>query len=377
MSGREDEDRLARAALSRLCEPGDPRLASLVDQLGAARLREHLSVDSENGMLTEVATRFASVEPERDLERAARIGIRFIVPGDDEWPVAVDDLDGCEEVQGRRGAPIGLWVKGPLRLAEHGRSVAVVGSRSATTYGTDTARGIAADCSADGFTVVSGAAFGIDQAAHRGAIAARGPTVAVLACGVDRAYPQAHKNLLDHLAASGAVVSELAPGCSPTRMRFLARNRLIAALTRGTVVVEAAVRSGALNTANWADRLSRRLMAVPGQVTSAQSAGAHQLVRNGAVLVTNGTEVLEQVGSSGGHALPEPREEPRPRDRLPRRDAQVLEAVPVAQAAEADSISQAAGLGILHVQTALKRLEASGFVVRRPSGWVLGEQARR
>src|SRR4029078_13034542 len=122
----------------------------------------------------------------------------------------------------------------------------------------------------------------IDQAAHRGALAGGVSTVAVLACGVDRAYPAAHQRLLDHLADRGAVVSELAPGCAPTRLRFLARNRVIAALTRGTVVVEAAVRSGALNTANWANRLHRTVMGVPGPVTSAPSQGVHQLIRTGA-----------------------------------------------------------------------------------------------
>ena len=148
-------------------------------------------------------------------------------------------------------------MRGPVGLHELESSVAVVGSRSATSYGADLAASIGAELARADQTVVSGAAFGIDQAAHRGSLAMGGPTVAVLACGVDRAYPLAHKALLDHLAATGAVVSELAPGCAPTRLRFLSRNRLIAALTGGTVVVEAALRSGALNTANWAGRLNR------------------------------------------------------------------------------------------------------------------------
>lgn len=376
MSDVRREERLARVTLSRLTEPGDPRLASLTAQLGAVRLCSHLVRETQDDMLTQAAARVSGVDAERDLEQAARIGIRFVIPGDDEWPTVLDDLDHCEQVQHRGGAPIGLWVKGPLRLHEHARSVALVGSRSATSQGCEIARGIAADCAGDAFTVVSGAAFGIDQAAHRGALAGGGPTIAVLACGVDRAYPQAHKNLLDHIAGDGAVVSELAPGCSPTRMRFLARNRLIAALTQGTVVVEAAIRSGALNTANWADRLSRRLMAVPGSVTSPQSAGAHHLIRNGAAtLVTRGSEVLELLDASGRNALEEPRAATRPRDRLPRRDAQVLEAVPVARAAGADSIAATAGLALLHVQTALERLARDGFVLQTPRGWRLAEKA--
>ena len=162
---------------------------------------------------------------------------------------------------------------------------------------------------------MSGAAFGIDQAAHRGALANRGPTVAVLACGADRAYPAAHRNLIDYIADVGLVVSEAPPGCAPTRIRFLARNRVIAAVARGTVVVEAAVRSGALNTASWAGGLGRTVMGVPGPVTSAPSAGVHQLIRaRDALLVTSGEEVLEAVGPIGTFTLDDPRApETRPR----------------------------------------------------------------
>ena len=195
--------------------------------------------------------------------------------------------------------------------------MAVVGSRSATTYGADVAGDIAATLARETWTVVSGAAFGIDQAAHRGALVNRGPTVAVLACGADRAYPSAHRNLIDYVADVGLVVSEAPPGCAPTRIRFLARNRLIAALSRGVVVVEAAVRSGALNTASWAVGLGRTVMGVPGPVTSAPSAGVHQLIRaRDALLVTSGEEVLEAVAPMGTFTLVEPREAERPRDRL-------------------------------------------------------------
>ena len=225
-------ERLARVALARLTEPGDPRVASLVAELGATKVHEHLAAERDvRGLLTDVAARLEAMDPARDLEQAERLGIRFVIPGDEEWPRRVDDLAGVAPVQDRGGAPLGLWVRGPLGLHELESSVAVVGSRSATSYGADLAAAIGAELARADQTVVSGAAFGIDQAAHRGALAMGGPTVAVLACGVDRAYPVAHKPLLDHLAATGAVVSELAPGCAPTRLRFLSRNRLIAALT--------------------------------------------------------------------------------------------------------------------------------------------------
>lgn len=378
MSADLDAERLARAALCRLAEPGDLRMSGLVQQLGAVRVREHLAAEREmDGLLTDVATRLAGIEPERDLEQAARLGIRFVIPGDQEWPTWIEDLEHAGQVQDRGGVPLGLWVKGPLRLHQQQDSIAVVGSRSSTSYGNEVAGSIAVSVAKRGIGVVSGAAFGIDQAAHRGALAGRGPTVAVLACGVDRVYPLAHKQLLDHLADRGAIVSELAPGCAPTRIRFLARNRLIAALTKGTVIVEAAVRSGALNTANWADRLSRRVMGVPGPVTSAPSAGVHQLLRTGAAgLVTSGDDVLELVGVSGDHLVTELRDVERRRDRLPRRDAQVLDAVPVTRPAEPDSIARTAGVRLVDVQAALVRLERQDFVIRTGGGWVLGAAAR-
>jgi DNA processing protein len=372
MTGR-DTDRLARVALSRLTEPADLRIAGLVEELGATRLHELLAAERDvAGLLTDVAARLADCAPERDLEQAERLGIRYVVPGDDEWPPQLADLRAAEPIARAGGAPLGLWVRGPLRLHELPRSVAVVGARSATTYGADAAANIAHAVVKGGWGVVSGAAFGIDVAAHRGALAGGGPTVAVLACGVDRAYPKAHSQLLDHLAAHGAVVSELPPGCAPTRLRFLTRNRLIAALCRGTVVVEAAVRSGALNTANWTTRLNRPLMAVPGPITSAPSEGVHQLIRSGAAtLVTSGGEVLEVVGEAGEHLVDEPRGAVRDRDGLEQRQQQVLEAVPVSRGATADSIARAAGLGLLEVRTTLGHLERLGLVRLAGAGWRL------
>lgn len=374
----ERAERLARVALSRLGEPGDSKLRGLTAELGAVTLHDFLASERDvGGVLTDIAARLTGLDPAADLERADRQGIRYIVPGDDEWPTQLDDLDGCEAVQNRGGAPLGLWIKGPLRLNEICDSVAMVGSRSATTYGADVAGEMAARVAQSGTCVVSGAAFGIDQAAHRGALAAKGRTVAVLACGVDRAYPAAHTNLLNYLAEHGAVVSELAPGCSPTRSRFLARNRLIAGFARGTVVVEAAVRSGALNTANWTTKLNRTLMAVPGPVTSASSQGTHQLIRTGAAtLVTQGSEVLELIKPSGQYLLEEARGVEGRRDTLRPREARVLDAVPVARPAQVDSIARTAGIGLVDVGRALTKLQAEGLVTRDARGWTLTASAR-
>jgi DNA processing protein len=371
------DERLARLALSLLGEPGGLRMAAMTAELGAVRLYARLAQGRDvRGLQDEVAGRLRDIEPERDLERAARRGIRWIVPGDAEWPLPVDDLDAAEPLQGLGRAPLGLWVRGPLRLDALAAPVAVVGSRSATTYGTDVAAEIGAGLARAGSTVVSGAAFGIDQAAHRGALAAGGPTVAVLACGVDRAYPATHQRLLDHIGEHCAIVSELAPGCAPMRVRFLSRNRVIAALSRGTVVVEAAVRSGALNTASWTSRLNRPLMGVPGPVTSAPSEGVHQLIRSGAAtLVTRADDVLELTGQIGEHLVEDVRAPATVRDRLSRRQQRVLEAVPLVRPAPADSISRTAGLGLPEVSSALDELVRAGLAERLPTGWRLAEGA--
>jgi DNA processing protein len=374
-----DEERLARVALSRLTEPGEPKIASLTTQLGAVRLLEHLTnPEQDTPEARDVATRLGRIDPQQELDRAQRLGLRYLIPGDDEWPTQVDDLHRAELLEHRGGPPLGLWVAGPTRLNEVGHAVAVVGARSATTYGSEIAAGIASTLVRAGHPVVSGAAYGIDQAAHRGALAVEGANVAVLACGADRSYPTAHHDLLEHLRRTSAVVSEVPPGCAPMRTRFLSRNRLIAALGRGTVVVEAAARSGALNTASWTTRLNRQLMGVPGPVTSAQSQGVHELLRTGAAnLVTRGEDVLELVSESGAYLAPTPRAPTRRRDRVSPRDQRVLDAVPVARAAPVDSIASTAGMSLLDVQSALHRLARDELVELMPRGWRLTAAANQ
>ena len=372
------DERLARAGLSRLTEPGDLRVARAVAQVGAIQLYDDILAHRDRDQLVaDAAGRMVRLDPAAELERAERSGIRFVIPGDAEWPTQLDDLAHGEPVSELGGVPVGLWARGPLELDRLADSVAVVGSRSSTTYGEQVARDIGAGVARADRCLVSGAAFGIDQAAHRGALALDGPSVAVLACGVDRPYPAGHRSLIEHMATVGAVVSELPPGCAPLRIRFLARNRLIVALTCGTVVVEAATRSGALNSAGWAESLSRPLMGVPGPVTSAQSQGVHQWIRSGAAaLVTGVDDVLELVGSAGEHVRDVPRAPVQPRDRLARRHRQVLEAVPVRQPAGLASIAATAGIALVDAQTALTYLTEHDFVVQGPAGWRLGPRAQ-
>jgi DNA processing protein len=367
-------ERIARAALSRIAEPAETRMASVVAELGAEQVYQHLLDERDvAGVYTDVATRLRGLDPQRDLAEAAARGIRFVTPADDEWPAGLGDLDRVEAVQRRGGAPIGLWLRGPARLDQVcARSVAVVGSRSATSYGATVASSLAAELAVEGVAVVSGAAFGIDQAAHRGTLAVSGSTVAVLACGVDRAYPAAHQQLLDYVADVGLVVSELPPGCAPTKLRFLARNRLMAAMTQGTVVVEAAVRSGALNTANWAAKLGRVLMGVPGPVTSAPSEGVHELIRaRDATLVTRGSDVLELVSPAGSFLPPLRRGEERPVDQLDESELRVLDAVPVVTAASATSVARTAGLSEPAVRACLERLATLALVESAAGLWRL------
>jgi DNA processing protein len=245
----------------------------------------------------------------------------------------------------------------------------VVGARACTSYGEHVAAELGAGLGERGWTVVSGAAFGIDVAAHRGALAGNGGTVAVLACGVDIVYPSAHGRLLRAVRAAGAVVSELPPGARPTKSRFLARNRLIAGLARGTVVVEAAMRSGARNTAGHADDLSRPVMAVPGPVTSPMSAGCHELMRLGASLVTDTADVVALVGALGDDAAPERRGEARPHDGLDEAALRVLDALPSRQYAGPASIARVAGLDLATVLPALALLSGRGLARSRADTW--------
>jgi DNA processing protein len=367
-----DAERLARVTLNSVGEPGNLMLTTAVVELGATHVLAELRQKADDAG-SDLAARLRTADPVRFLEVGEKLGLRFVIPGDPEWPDPALDLARCGSLHERGGLPVGLWLRGPLSLAEAARkAVAVVGSRSATTYGDGVAGDLAAGLARAGQTVVSGAAFGIDQAAHRAALATRGPTVAVLACGADRFYPAAHQRLLDYIADVGLIVSEAPIGGAPTRIRFLARNRLIAALAQGTVVVEAAVRSGALNTASWAAALGRVVMGVPGPVTSEPSAGVHQLIRSrDALLVTRAEEVLEAVAPIGTHTLEDLREEEGPRDRLTSQERQVLDAVPVRQSAPAASIARTAGLAPAKTDAALSRLEQLGLVVGQGHRWRL------
>ena len=379
MSGLDpaDDERAARALLSRIAEPGEVALSRDVAARGAAAVVTDIAAGSRwlpNAVHWQA--RIATADPARDLDAAARAGSRFVIPGDEEWPPALDDLGSLDDEYA--AVPFGLWVRGALdlRTAVH-RSVAIVGARASTSYGEYVAGELGIGVVEAGVAVVSGGAYGIDAAAHRGAQHAAGVTVAVLACGVDVAYPRGNEALLARIAENGLIVSEWPPGCAPMRHRFLVRNRVIAALTTGTVVVEAARRSGALSTANRAADLSRLVMAVPGPVTSALSAGTNELLKRPDVCcVTGASDVLELVGAMGSHLREPPLPLPDRRDELSPLVRKVLDAVPARRPAGPASIARVAGVEQQAVARALGRLCADGFVERVDAGWRLARDER-
>ncbi|WP_320777672.1 DNA-processing protein DprA [Streptomyces sp. CRN 30] len=372
-------ERLDRIFLARVVEPGDELGGRWLREHGARavvrRLTGHGAAHGGGGPLPGVSekrwaglrARAERADPARDLARAQRLGARFVCPGDGEWPGQLDDLGDAR--------PLGLWVRGRASLRMWAlRSVAVVGARACTEYGAHMAAVLGADLAERGWVVVSGGAYGVDAAAHRGALGAGGATVAVLACGVDQAYPRGHTELIGRIADQGLVVGELAPGEHPTPSRFILRNRVIAALTRGTVVVEAAYRSGALATARAAQRLGRFTMGVPGPATSALSAGVHELLRGDAVLVSDAAEIAELVGDMGELA-PDRRGPVLPRDLLEPGARRVLAEVPARRAAPVEEIAHGAGTTADDVVGRLYELRSLGYVERHGDGWKLTRQA--
>ena len=293
----------ARAYLARVAEPPAPALARFIAEVGPVAAAARVRVgDMPAAVAAETDARRAVDRVDADLAATRDVGARLVVPEDAEWPAAAFAAAAASD--GALTPPVALWVRGPLSLEEScRRAVAVVGSRAATGYGAHLGGEFGAGLAAAGVAVVSGAALGVDGAAARGALAVDGPTVAVLACGIDRAYPAAHSMLIERIAGSGLLVSEYPPGAFPVRNRFLARNRVVAALgTGGTLVVEAAVRGGTQRTAADARALRRPVMALPGPITSPASAGCHQLIRDGAHLVTAVAEVLALAGVEGADA---------------------------------------------------------------------------
>jgi DNA processing protein len=398
-------DRFARATWTGLAEPGDRWAGLFVQALGAApsldgvvaewppdrwiaALQEAGVEDVANDVIKgEIALALKRWKPRvvapnavLALRQAARYGARLLTPESESWPLGVSDL-GLH-------SPLALWVRGTEgALAALPTSIALVGARAATGYGEHVAMEAAAGLVDRGFAIVSGAAYGIDGAAHRAALASHGITVAFLAGGVDRFYPSGHDTLLSRIVSDGAVISELPCGQPPTKWRFLQRNRLIAAASQATVVLEAGWRSGSLNTANHAADLGRPVGAVPGPVTSAASAGCHRFIRESkAVLVTNPEEMAALVSdsrqsgagnaadstadSAAGGGAAAATDEPRNPEQV-----RLFDALSVTAPRGSGDIAARAGMSVAEVQSMLGRLELDGRVVERDRGWIKKREA--
>ena len=361
------DERAARLLLSRMGEPYDELVQRLVaehgvlDLVGYALRDGHTPDGTALGRLLGRRERALAADDEH-ICRA--LGLRVLVPGDDEWPTELAELPW---------APWCLWVRGPVRLDEVvRRSVAVVGARASTAYGEQQAARLCLDLAERGFAIISGAAYGIDAAAHRAALAAGGTTVAVLAGGVDVPYPRSNADLIARIGQVGALVSETPPGGAPARMRFLARNRIIAALSTGTVVVEAGLRSGARSTAKNARELGRHLMAVPGPVESSMSAGCHAEIRMGATLVTDAGEVAELTGRIGDDLAPVKQGPTRQEDALDEDLRRIWQWLRPRRSCSVDEVMVRSGLTVGEVLAGLGRLEELGLAEHLLDGWRRG-----
>ncbi|MCC6270808.1 MAG: DNA-protecting protein DprA [Microbacteriaceae bacterium] len=373
-------ERFARAAWTGIAEPGDRVAGHLVASIGATNALEAIvaraSVESMEEQVSGDVTRDelqAAVErwlPRLQsrvallaLTQAARYAVRLLIPGDAAWPAGFDDLGPH--------APLALWLRGnETTLASTGESMALVGARAATGYGEHVAMEASAGLVDRGYTIVSGAAYGIDGMAHRAALASSGRTIAVLAGGVDRFYPSGHEALLTRIVEEGAVISELPCGAAPTKWRFLQRNRLIAAMSQATVVLEAGWRSGSLNTAGHAAALGRPLGAVPGPVTSAASAGCHRLIREyGAVCVTNADDMAELAPLPTANT-PHSAANAKETAGVSAEQLRILDALSARSPRPVDDIAARSGLSIATVQAALGAMQLEESATERATGWV-------
>jgi len=375
----------ARASWTGIAEPGDRAAGELVATLGPAgaltalieswpvvRIADAVSAGGSDLGAADIESAIARWNPRLKsgvaliaLRQAVRFAVRLLVPGDPAWPTGVDDLGAH--------APIALWLRGnepALAATEH--SIALVGARAATGYGEHVTMEASAGLVDRGFAIISGAAYGVDGMAHRAALASSGQTVAILAGGVDRFYPSGHDALLARIVESGAVVSELPCGSPPTKWRFLQRNRLIAAASQATIVLEAGWRSGSLNTAGHAASLGRPIGAMPGPVTSAASAGCHRLIREfAATLVTSAAEMAELVPNAETVYVADPSEA---NSGLTSVRVRLIDALSARAPRTVDDLAARAGLSVAEVQAELGSLEIDGGVTERERGWIAQKQ---
>lgn len=288
-------------------------------------------------------------------EQARSVGARLLTLGDTEYPRALRFI---------YGPPPYLFVRGQV-LPEDALAIAIVGARSASPYGLAAAEALSRDLAESGITVVSGLAVGIDGAAHRGALAAGGRTIAVLGCGIDVSYPPQHRRLAEEIARRGAVVSEFPLGSPPDSFHFPRRNRIVSGLSLGVVVVEAGERSGSLITARLAAEQGREVMAVPGAMGASRTRGTHRLLRDGAALVESGADVIEAAMPWYLEKTSQNVQTGRSLAELPSEMAKLLGCFDGA-AVHVDRLIERSGFGAARVLEMLLGLEIKGWVTQHP-----------
>ncbi len=400
----DDEVLIARAYLSRVAESASIPVWDWVRRLGPVQAAASIRAgDIPPDVAAATSARRDFADPESDLDAGSRHGMRLVVPESPDWPhFAMAALEGAARARlqeyragtrrhregGEPVPPLALWVKGTAELSTAAlRSVAIVGSRASTAYGEHVTAELAYGLASRAVEIVSGGAYGIDAVAHRGALAAGEPTFIVSAGGLDRPYPAGNASLYERVSEAGLLISESPPGAAPQRHRFLTRNRLIATLSTGTIVVEAAARSGALNTARHCQVLGRPLMVVPGPVTSAMSAGCHALLRRSSepgLLVTSVDDVLAIVGSVGEGLPVMSREAPvdpadlrTVLDRLDPIARRVFDGMPVRQPAREDDLARRSGVSAVEVTRALPALRLAGLIESTDEGFRMAAPFRK
>ena len=353
----------------------------------ASRIR-HRDPSLPRRILESTATR-VDCDPEAELDAATAAGFRLITPLDQEWPETLDhafariDDRGSDQnsaVRGLAAAPFALWLRGNGNLRNLSRqSVTVVGTRQPNAYGAQLSTQLSTDLALAGYSIVSGGARGVDRCAHTAALRAGGASIAVLACGLDVDYPRQHVGMFNQIAESGVVVSEYALGTHPARHRFLTRNRLVAGLSAGTIVTQAANRSGALNTLNWAEVMLNQPMVVPGPVDTALSQGVLHRLRDGrAQPVWTASHVRELVEVSSQFHAEVPEQQAMVFGSGTGVQSMSLNQVTVYDAAGLPGggggtlrdIQQETGLSIQLVMRTLKELDKQGLITREGERWV-------
>ncbi|MCF4006382.1 DNA-processing protein DprA [Corynebacterium uropygiale] len=382
-----DEHQLAGAYLSRVIEgPSRP----LQEHLAQGRSLEELAQAVKNReewlgpeLLRQTASRWDWDRAGEDLDEAERHGFRLLSAQSKEWPeeqftvafgYAATGLSSRPRTYREDAVrPHALWVKGQSLRTLTQQALAVVGTRALSAYGAEATRMIVRDMIQHQWTIVSGGALGADAVAHRCAVEAGAATIAVAACGPGVNYPAAHAELFRSIAERGALVSEYPPLLRPARHRFLTRNRLVAALSQGTVVVEAAWRSGALSTLTWAQAFGRVAMAVPGPVTSVASLGCHDKIRRGdAQLVTSGADIRSLLSTLGGLDVDQQYElqfAPDEVQRLSPAELKVFDALSEHKGTETEALASEAGLPLALTVHALMTLQQRGLCRREGITW--------